>query len=492
MLCPKAFLMFNSRVSLLATILGACLLVAGCDTVEEKAEAKYRSAVELVEADDVDRALVELRSVFQLNGEHRNARMLYAELLRDRGQVEDAFSHYLLVAEQNPDDFDSRLAMAELAMEMGAWDLARVPARDAALLRPDDESLNTVLVVLAYADASRNNQAAERNAAAQQARDIVEADPGNLLAQQVAIDSLIRDGKIDAALSSVEGALAIEPLDRQLNQLKLTILAQMEDMVGLGDHLRDMVERFPENREVRTALVRWYLANDDADGAEAFVRNLVARAGDEVAPRLALVQFLAQVRGAEAALAETQLLLDEGSDNDTFGLLKASILFDSGEQEVAISQIEALIAGRESTDNVRDMQTTLARMYLVTGRTDDARAIVDEVLAEDPVNTNAMKLLANWMIEEDRVREAVLALRTALDQSPNDPETITLLARAYERDGNRELMAESLSLAVSASNAAPGRWKISQCRGRLAPVPAAVTYKYRSPAAPVGDLSCDG
>lgn len=447
--------MFNSRVSLLATILGACLLIAGCDTVEEKAESKYRSAVELVEADDIDRALVELRSVFQLNGEHRDARMLYASLLRDRGRAEDAFSHYRLVAEQNPDDFDSRLAMAELAIEMGSWDLARVPAQDAALLRPDDDSLNTVLVVLAYADASRNNQAAERNAAAQQAREIVESDPGNLLAQQVAIDSLIRDGKIDAALSSVDGALTIEPLDRQMNQLKLTILAQMEDMVGLGDHLRDMVERFPENREVRTALVRWYLANDDADGAEAFVRNLVARAGDEVAPRLALVQFLSQVRGTEAALAETELLLDEGSDNDTFGLLKASLLFDSGEQDIAISQIEALVADRESTDNVRDMQTTLARMYLVTGRIDDARAIVDEVLAKDPVNTNALKLLANWMIEEDRVREAVLALRTALDQSPNDPETITLLARAYERDGNRELMAESLSLAVNASNAAP-------------------------------------
>lgn len=447
--------MLNSRAPLLATILGACLLMAGCSTVEEKAEAKYRSAVELVESNDVDRALLELRSVFKLNGQHRDARMLYADLLRDRGRAEDAFGHYLLVAEQNADDFDSRLAMAELAIEMGSWDLARDPARDAALLRPDDEALNTVMVVLAYAEALRNDQTAERDAAAEQARDIVASDPGNLLAQQVAIDSLIRDGKLDAALSTVEGALTVEPLDRQMNQFKLTILAQMEDMAGLGDHLRDMVERFPENREVRTALVRWYLANDDADGAEAFVRNLVARAGDEVAPRLALVQFLTQVRGMEAALAETELLLNEGTDNDTFGLLKASLLFDSGEQDIAISQIEALVAGRESTDNVRDMKTTLARMYLVSGRDEDARAIVDEVLAEDAVNTNALKLLANWLIEEDRVREAVLALRTALDQNSNDPETITLLARAYERDGNRELMAESLALAVTASNAAP-------------------------------------
>lgn len=447
--------MSNSRLSLAAMFIAVAVLVAGCDTVEEKAEAKYLSAVELLENGDVDRALVELRAVFSLNGQHRDARMLYADLLRDRGELEDAFSHFLLVSEQYPDDFESRLAMAEIAIELGAFDLAKQPAADAALLRPDDDALRTIRVVIDYAEATSEDRVADRNAAAVEAQQILESEPGNLLAQQVAIDALIRDGKFDAALSSVDVALENEPLDRQMNQLKLTILAQMEDMAGLGDHLRDMVERFPENREVRTALVRWYLANDDADGAESFVRRLVARAGDDIAPRLALVQFLSQVRGNDAALAETELLIDEGLDNDTFGLLKASLLFDSGQQDVAISQIEGLIAGRESTDTVRDMKTTLARMYLVTGRGDDARAIVETVLAEDPVNTNALKLRANWLIEEDRVREAVLALRTALDQSPNDPETITLLARAYERDGNRELMAESLALAVNASSAAP-------------------------------------
>lgn len=447
--------MSKSRFSIAVMIVGVSLLVAGCDTVEEKAEAKYQSAVELAANDDVDRALVELRSVFKLNGEHREARMLYADLLRARGELEDAFSHYRLVSEQYPDDFDSRLAMANLAIELGAWNLAKQPAEDAALLRPGDESLETIRLVIDYAEASVENRAADRDAAAVRAREIVDSDPGNLIAQQVAIDAAIRDGNFGAALASLDAALEKAPLDRQMNQLKLTVLAQMEDMAGLGDHLRAMVERFPENREVRTALVRWYLANNDADGAEAFVRGLVARAGDDVAPRLALIQFLSQVRGNEVALAETERLIEEGLDNDTFGLLKASLQFDIGEQDVAISEIEALIAGRETSDSIRDMKTTLARMYLATGRGDSARAIVDEVLAADPVNTNALKLRANWFIEEDRVRDAVLALRTALDQAPNDPETITLLARAYERDGNRELMAESLALAVNASNAAP-------------------------------------
>lgn len=447
--------MFTIRLKLAAVIIGTVVLLAGCETLEDRAESKYQSAVELAAAGEVERAKVELRAVFDLNGEHREARMLFADLLRDEGQTEEAFRHYLLVSEQFPDDFDSRLAMSELAISMGSWPAAQQHSAAAAALRPDDEALQPVLVAVAYAEATRLGVTADQDAAAQKALAIVEKDPGSILAQQVAIDFQIRAGNYEAALAGAEAALEATPLDRQMNQLKLTILAQTEDMAGLGDHLRAMVERFPENREVRTALVRWYIANDDADGAEAFVRTLVANAGDEIAPRLALVQFLSQVRGSKEALAETERLIEEGLDNDTFGLLKASILFDIGSRDMAISQIEALVDGRVSTDTVRDMKTTLARMYLATGLDDAARVLVDEVLEADPVNTNALKLRANWLIEEDRVREAVLALRTALDQTPNDPETITLMARAYERDGNRELMSESLALAVTASNAAP-------------------------------------
>lgn len=447
--------MSKTRSPFAAILLGTALLVAGCDTVEERAEAKYQSGVELAEAGDVDRALVELRAVFQLDGAHRDARMLYADLMREAGDPQEAFRHYVLVAEQYPEDFDARLALSEMAVEIGAWEQAERHATAAAEMRPGDERIETIQMAVGYADAVRDSRSEDRKAIGEKARARAAAVPDDVLAQQIAIDFMVWNQEPQAALVSADAALAHDPLDAQLNQAKLTLLAQTEDMAGLGAHLRDMVERFPENREVRTALVRWYLANDDADGAEAFVRQLVANAGDEIPPRLALVQFLAQVRGGDAALAETERFIAEGLDDDAFGLLKASIQFDRGERDVAISDIEALVADREPSDTVHDMKTTLARMYLATGREVDARAIVDEVLAEDPQNTNALKLRANWLIEEDRVRDAVLALRTALDQTPNDPETITLMARAYERDGNRELMAESLSLAVTASSAAP-------------------------------------
>jgi tetratricopeptide (TPR) repeat protein len=440
---------------MMVVLLGSALLLSGCETVEEKAEANYQSALELAEAGDVDRAIVELRAVFKLDGEHRDARMFYAQLQKDKGELEEAYGHYLLVTEQYPEFVPARIELAHLAMDLGVWDETKRHAEAAEKISPDNIVLRPIMIAVEYRDAVQNSDPEAEASAVERAEQYLESTPEDMTARQVVLDNYVRNGRLDSALDSVNIALEFEPLNRQLNQVKLSLLAQMEDMAGLGAQLRAMVERFPENREIRTALVRWYLANDDADGAEQFVRDLVARSGDETPPRLALVQFLNQVRGIDAALLQVDTFIEEGLDDQTFKLLKASLLFDSGERDLAISQVEALIDGQASTDDVRNMQTTLARMLLSTGDKARAQEIVAAVLQEDAADQNALKLHANWLIEEDKVRDAVLALRTALDESPSDPETITLLARAYERGGNRELMAESLSLAVQASNANP-------------------------------------
>jgi len=444
--------------SLLARTFAACLLLAvlsGCESTEDKAERTYQEAVQLADSGDEVRALVSLRSVFKLNGEHREARLLYAKLQADRGNLEQAYSHYLLVSEQYPSDLVSRHRLGEIAIELGAWDEAGRHARAAAAIDPDYPPLQPVLVSVDYSDAVRNEDPAAAGDAVERARALVAEDPGSLLSRQVVIDDLVRSQRFEDALVQIDEAIELFPLDPKLNQLKLSILAQLEDMDELGAQLKVMVERFPENREVRTALVRWYLANGDADGAEAFVRDLVARSGDETAPRIALVQFLTQVRGPEAAIAELDDLIAEGTDDLTFRLLQASMLFDTGERADAIARVENLIDTSGDDAAEHDVKTTLARMLIADGDEVRARELVAEVLAAEAANPDALKLQANWLIEADQVRDAVLALRTALDQSPDDPETLTLLARAYERGGNRELMSESLALAFDASNAAP-------------------------------------
>ncbi len=435
-------------------LVAALLLVQACEPVEDKAERLYQESILLAADGEPERAIVTLKSVFDLNGQHRDARMLYADLVRTGGRIDEAYGQYLLVAEQFPQDFEARMTLAEMALEFGNWPEVTRHAEVAREVDPEDLRLRAVQAAIDYRDAVTAEDAAAQAAAIEVAVALRDEAPENMVVRRLIIDGLVRDNALFDAIEAVDAALALKPLDQPLNQLKLSLMAETEDMAGLGEQLQVMVDRFPDDREIRTSLVRWYLASGDLDGAEAFVRRLVEAGGDDVPPKVALVQFLRQVRSPEAAVEELDRMIEDDPDTTLFQTMRASLRFDAGEREEAIASIEALLNADDSSDDALEMKVTLARMRMAEGETDAARALVDEVLASDDRHVDALKMKANWLIDDDLVRDAVLALRTALDQSPQDAEAMTILARAYERDGNRELMGESSALAFDASGAA--------------------------------------
>ena len=112
----------------LSTVLRSLFLVVSmsflvaCQTAEERAEQHFQNGVKLMNEGDVDRALVEFRNVFKLNGEHQEAREIYARTVRDQGKYSEAYSQYLLLAEQNQENLDARLNLAELALRFQNWE----------------------------------------------------------------------------------------------------------------------------------------------------------------------------------------------------------------------------------------------------------------------------------------------------------------------------------------------------------------------------------
>ena len=136
------------RLTTAGWILLASLTLAACDTAEERAEEHYQSALSLVEAGDVDRAAVEFRNVFSLNGQHRDARMAYANMMEAEGDFREAFSHYLLVAEQYPNDAEARLELAQLAIRFGDWDEVRRHGLREFIRLEKDATLNNLVAML--------------------------------------------------------------------------------------------------------------------------------------------------------------------------------------------------------------------------------------------------------------------------------------------------------------------------------------------------------
>ena len=431
-------------------------LLAACDSAEERAEGHYQNGLALLQSGDVERALVEFRNVLSLDEFHIDARRVFAETVRDRGDFSAAYSNFLRLAEDNPNDLEARLALSEMAIEALNWDEA---ARHSELLiqaNAELEGVDVVELVLRFRQAALDEDESAVRALTQDAIALVETYPKDITLLRVIIDGLVRQSRVEDALEYVDLAIAADPDSSFFYSMKASLLAQAESYVDLEEHLRRTVQAFPDDSSTKSVLIRLLTALGEPERAEEFLRAQIAQREDSLDLQIALVGFLRQTRGEDAALAEIDEAVGRYENPNMLLALRSGLLFDGGDREAGIAEMQGIIdrAGPDD-DQTSGFKVTLARMLIANGNDVGARQLVEEVLADDPSQIEALKLSANWLIENDQVDEAIGALRRALDQAPQDSDTLTLMAQAHQRAGEAELAQDMLSLAAEASGYAP-------------------------------------
>ena len=438
-------------------LLLASLALAACDTAEQRAEAYYQRGMALLSEGETDRALVEFRNVFRLNGDHIPARLAYADIQRDRGEVRDAFGQYLRVAETDPANLEGRRAVTELALRAQDFATAKEHADAAFALAPRDPAIRALKATVDFRDT------ATRGGAIEMARGVLAEAPDTVAAHMVLIADRINAGAPAEALPLIETALSAAPGDENLHLIRLAALEQLGDTAGSGAELRRMAELFPDNDAVRQALIQWHLRAGDPDGAEAVVRDLAARDPADAQAALTVARFLLEIRGPAAARAELEARIAGATDRTDprpFQRALAGLDFAEGREAEAIAALRALLAGQtdaqasgaEASDATRELRVTLAQMLADTGQTEESAALLADVLAGDGGDVAALKLRAKMAIDADKPAQAIQDMRAASTSAPRDPEIMTIMALAHEREGSRELAGERLAMAIEVSN----------------------------------------
>ena len=445
------------RFGLAAALIFGLSLTAACDTAEERAEKHYQTGLSLLEEGDYERALVEFRNVFKLNGRHKDARIAYARIQRERGFSQQAYSQYLRLVEQYPDNLEGRRALAEMALDIRNLEEAERHVSRALSLAPDDLIAQSVDNMLKYMFASRDKDDEGRLAAVEKAQKLVESDGSLRASREIVIDDLVRKQDWYAALDAIDEGLELENASKSLYRFRLGVLQQIGDVAAIEQQLRDLIVEFPEEKEdYKRGLTQFLIAQGELDKAESFLREQVDLPESSDADFGLLIAFIDENRGTQAALDEVDRIIKNDSSNSAiYKATRARLNFNLGKRDEAIAGLEALVAQSERTELTRNIEIDMARMLFAQNNAVGARALVEKVLEEDKSHPEAVKLKANWLIDDDETGDAVVMLRDALSLSPQDADLMTLMARAHEREGNSDLMTEMLTLAVQASNNAP-------------------------------------
>lgn len=448
--------MFVSSFSKPALAVVLCLALAGCKSDAERADEYFQSGLELLEAGDVDRAMVEFRNVFEFDDNHRETRLTMGHYYLEQSNPGAAYGQFLRVVEQYPDEFEARLILAELAFTVGNWDEFTRHGPVLVESQPDDPRVQAVDIGLSYRAAVLDDDDLARQALVAPSEALLASLPENEILNNILLDSYVRDGQMSKGMERMDALIALSPNDRQLYTRRLSMLVQMQDTTALETQLREMVERFSDDAEVQGMLFRYYVSQQRLDDAEAFLREISDPADEEVDLYLSLIRFIGQVRGEEAARAEIERAVELNPNPNRFSAMLAMLDFRAGAQDQAIADLEALLADADpAREDTQTIKTTLARMLVQTGNPVGARVQVEEVLAQNPSSVDALKMQAAWQLQADEVDEAIANLRIALDTAPEDIQVMNLMHEAYSRLGDTDLAREYLALAVDASGNAP-------------------------------------
>ncbi|MCV3273803.1 tetratricopeptide repeat protein [Roseobacter sinensis] len=437
-----------------------CLFLAACESSEEKAQGHYETGLELIAEGDDQRATLEFRNALQLVPTMLEARRELAKLYLKSDDTFRAFREFLRVAEQDPEDAEVQLVLAQLSFLENRWDIFDRHSGKAVELDPDNPEVQIIALAGQYRNAAMEEDGPAIRSIITTAETMQDTSPDSAILRQILIDGYIRESRLEAALTQIAQALEADPDDRRFYTVQAQVQGRLGDMDALESTLSTMVERFPDDPQLRTQYLQFLVSQGKTDAAEDFLRVQAENAAqDDAADVTTLVQFILQVRGNEAALAELDSQLEQNPDNPILQSLRASLQFDMGERAEAVAQMERIIGTfpqDEMTDAEADalerIKTTLATMLIANGNEVGARRTVEEILARNANAAGALKMQATWMIADDDTDGAITALRTALAEEPEDVQAMTLMASAYQRAGNNELMMDFLSLAAEASN----------------------------------------
>lgn len=454
----------DPRVSgLRGLVLPVCLmlllLLAACDSPEERVAKHYESGLELVAEGETTRAALEFRNALKIDEDFIPARFQIAKIYQENKEFRPAIANFLRVVELDPAHGEARLRLAQLMLLAQRFDQAMEHVEVAIRVLPD----KIPALVIRAALHARSGDETRAEADIEQ---VLATDPGNPDAGAVKAGLARRAGDTEAALAIAGQFLEANPDNPGLHVLKLQLLSERGDDAGVGRQLKEMTTRFPDNISVRRNLVTWQIREGQLLEAEEGLREVVAREPDNPELSRALIRFLYQYNGEEVAREELHNQIEaaraSGRDVGLARLALAQFDYQTGKTEEAKAQLGDIIAtgAGETEDEAtspapRRARLQLARILLREEDLAEAKKQVDAIISTDARNAEALAIRAAILAEWNQTEVAVQDLRTALEESPDNAGLLSLAAQVYERNGNPVLAGESLGSAVRASNYDP-------------------------------------
>jgi tetratricopeptide (TPR) repeat protein len=421
-------------------------LLSGCGGSEERKAEYLERGRKYFEEKNYDKAKVEFKNVLQIDPKTAKPYFYLGQIEESKQKWPEAFGLYLKAAELDPGDIDPKVKLAKFYL-LGKETEKVAELLDAILkVAPDHVEARTLKAALA-------NLKGDAASAISEMTRITAQHPSRADAFLVLAMLYEQQKNLDEAEKILRRGLAENPGNAVL-QLSLARLSlQMNKADTAEELLKQLIAAQPEQLEHRNALAGFYIQQQRLDDAEKVYRDAVRADSKDGRRYLLLAEFLARRGKPEDAIAELRKAI-AGNPKDAaprFGM--AGLYEQQRNGKEAERTYQDIIALDERAPDALKAKNRLALLSVVQGREKPAIRLIEEILAENPLDNQALLLQGRIALSHRDAQKATASFRSILKDQPESVEVLGLLAAAHLLDGKPALARESLEKAVAANPA---------------------------------------
>jgi tetratricopeptide (TPR) repeat protein len=313
------------------------------------------------------------------------------------------------------------------------------------VLKPGDPA---AMVLKGLAKARMGN----KKDAVQDVEAAVKVDSDNIDAISL-LSALYADlGNMDKAIGIAKKGIEDHPDSMGLHLLLARMYGKTGDTEGTVNLLKKMIAIQPKNQSNRNRLAAYYYSKGSRAEAEKVLREAISVNPDSSEAKLSLIEYLGKEKTTrEQAKQELEGFVKNSPDDYKLKFALAKIYFGTGNTEGAREIYQSVSEDDKDGKDGATARTKLAGILMVEKKMDEARALVDGVLAGDPSNKDALITRAAISLAGNDPDKGIADLRTLLGQDPGHVKGLRLKARAHISKREIALARESLEAAILVS-----------------------------------------
>jgi tetratricopeptide (TPR) repeat protein len=432
------------RLPLVLALAGLAVAISGCSGAEARHTRHMERGREYFAAENYEKARVEFGNALQIAPNDADAKFMTGRVAEKLGNIRDAAAAYQSVIEMKPEHVEARANLGRLYVFSGVPDKAMEMVEPALATQPDNAELLTVR-------GAARVLLKDKVGALADAEKAVKLSPTSENSVALLASLYAQSEDPSRALTLLKESTAKMPKAVDLRQVLANVYMNAGDVDGAVTTLAEVVKLKPDVPAHRFQLALLYTRLKKVDEAERVLKEGVSQLPGNRDMKLAYVDFLSAQRSMPTAEKQLKEYIAADAGDLPLQLALGALQERSRDTKTAIATYQSVIATDKDKAQGLAARNRIAAIHLREGHAPEARKLIDEVLAKNPRDNDALIMRGNLALENHDANAAIADLRAALRDQPEAVGVLRVLARAHLANNETALAEESLRRAMTLS-----------------------------------------